>query len=451
MASDGWKVSGSDQAVWEPALSLLNNAGIKWYEGYDCGRIDDQDLVIVGSGPLMADPENPEFLKAKELGLKAISFPELAGEILVNEENIVVTGTYGKSTTSSMVAWLLEYAKKSPSYLIGGKPVNFERGVHRNKDSKYSVLEGDEFVTLYGHDMSPKFVHYKPKHTVISAAMWDHTDVYKTEGDYIDAFINLVELTNKNGGTVYTTPAGKNIDKVVSKADRLVTYAVEERLQASDTVNYLATNVEIQDGSSRFSVTHNDNNLGEFEMNMIGKHNVENALAAITVLSELGIDTDTLKEGLATYGGIKRRQEKRGVSKKGAIVIDDFAHSAEKARSTIHAIREAYPDHKIVALYSPRISSLQNRKEIDFYKGAFMGVDHVVLPKILAPKSAEEIITARDLIDVIEEHSKVEVKYMTKDEKIKAHVTDIDSEDTLFLFMSGSSWDHIISELVQDA
>ena len=451
MAKAGWEVSGSDENVYEPALSLLNDNGIKWYEGYDARRVHDMQMVAVGSGPLMKDPENPEYMEAVGIGNYIRSFPQVIGDLIAKEENIVVAGSYGKSTTSSLIAWILFTTGHDPSFMVGGKPGNFETGV-RVGDSKYSVIEGDEFLSMYGVDNDPKFVHYKPKYAIISSAKWDHADVYRTEKDYIMAYMKLLKELEGGEGKLYVSLSGENLDVIIDDSPvDVVTYhveglPVEVRSREAD---YVANDIQKEENGYSFTVVYPSGEEGRFFLPMIGLHNIENALAAIAVLTERGLSYDDISKSMREYGGIRRRQELFGTSPAGAPVIDDFAHSAMKAKATINAVRDFYGDKKIVAVYSPRISSLQNREEINFYPGAFDSADVVLLPKILVKRSTDtkDKVFAKDILNAIRE-TQPNCEYHPLRSSMEERLKELDSKDTVFLFMSAGGWDGLMEFVV---
>jgi UDP-N-acetylmuramate: L-alanyl-gamma-D-glutamyl-meso-diaminopimelate ligase len=450
MTKQGWKVTGSDENVFEPALSLLSDNGVGWYEGYEETRVDDADLVIIGGGPLLKNKENPEFLRAQELGKQLEGYAYLLNKYVVKEKSIVVTGSYGKSTTSSMIDWILEVAGENPSFMVGGKPADFDTGV-RATDSEYSCLEGDEFVATFNFDMEPRFVHYTPKYTILSAAKWDHINVYPSEQSYIDAYHKLAKLVYENEGKLYICASGENNEKVISQyKGEYLSYMLEGRENLLETdINYLAKEIKHQLDLSSFIVELNGEELGIFETQMLGDHNIENCLASVAVLHDLGIPISKIQEGIKTYSGIKRRQEVIGRMPNGALVLDDFAHSPMKAQATLEAIRTRYKDNKVIAIYYPRPSEREDRTTLEWYPGVFDSADEVVIPRIFVKKSTpkEFRLYGKDFVEYIGK-TQPNVHYKPRDEDIIKFIKENSDPTTIVVFMSASDWRGIIEDLI---
>jgi len=354
MKKYGYEVRGSDLAFFDPALSLLKKHKIDFYKGSKPEKIKEADLVIIGGSVLMKDENNSEYLKAKKLKKQIESFTYLIKKHILKEESIVVCGTYGKTTITSLIAWILEVADLDPSFLIGGLPLNFEYGIKQG-NSKYSVVEGDEFAAAFGFDMSPKFLHYKPKHTIMTAAQWDHVNLYPKEQDYINAYKKLSKMVEKNGGSFYISKKGENNKEVLKNFNgKILTYGL-------DNADFTVENIRFAKRQTTFAVKNKDKFLGEFQTSLIGLHNIENCLAAITLTYDLGINIEKIQKGLKTYKGVKRRLEVVGENSKGAIVIDDFAHSPIKAQSTLEAMRTIFKNEKIITIYSLRTSERDSK------------------------------------------------------------------------------------------
>ncbi|WKZ31204.1 MAG: Mur ligase family protein [Candidatus Dojkabacteria bacterium] len=452
MKSLGHKVTGSDEAVYEPARTLLSEAGVEWSEGYDAERIKPADLVILGGAPLMVDINNPEFLAAKELGKQLEGYAYLLKQYVVKDESIVVTGTYGKTTTSALVNWILDVAGENPSFMIGGKPQNFENGV-RMTDSKYSCLEGDEYLAVFHFDEEPRFLRYAPKYAILSAAKWDHINVYPTEDSYVDAFKKLPAEVNKNGGKMYVCASGENNAKAVAEYDgELILYMLEGRdssqFEGRD-VNYLAKEIRTEGGKTLFTVELNGGIIGDFETELIGDFNVENCLAAITITHDLGIDIAKIKEAISTFKGIMRRLELKGYTSRGSSVIDDFAHSAVKAKATLDTLRVTYPDRKLICIYYPRPSEREDKNVLSWYEGAFDSADLMILPRIFVKKSTEkeQRIYGKDYIEVISK-TQPNAHYVPRNEDIVKLIKENEEDESIIVFMSAGGWGDLMESLI---
>lgn len=441
LKSQGYEVSGSDFNIFDPALTLLKKNNINWYEGFKPEKIKDVDLVIIGGSVLMKEPNNVEYLEAKKLNKQIESFTYLVDKHIIKKESIVVCGTYGKTTITSLIAWILEVANLEPSFLVGGLPLNFETGIKKT-NSNYSVVEGDEYAAAFGFDMSPKFLHYKPKHTIMTAAQWDHVNLYDTEEKYINAYKDLAKLVEKNKGKIFTSVDGENNDKALEEySGEKVTYGLKDS-------DFFVEDMKFEKEKTVFTVKKESEEIGTFETKLIGMHNVENCLASIALTYDLGIEVEKIKEAMITYKGVKRRLEVLGKNSKGAIIIDDFAHSPVKAQSTLEALRTRYKKNNIITIYSPRVSERESKESLKWYKETFKETDHIIIPKITVKKSTpkEFRIHGIDIINSINKE-KEEKHYFPKEEQILEFIEKNSDKDTIVVFMSAGGW----GELMNDA
>ncbi len=443
LKQQGYRITGSDNNVFEPALSLLNKNGIQWYQGFKPEMIKDVDLVIIGGSMLMKDSGNPEYVEAKKLKKKMESFTYLVREHIVKKNSIVVCGTYGKTTITSLIAWILETAGMNPSFLIGGIPLNFDTGI-RKTDTEYSVVEGDEYAASFGFDMAPKFLYYKPKYTIITSAQWDHVNLYKTEESYIGAYKKLVSAVKKNKGTLFLSRKGHNIEKVTEGYEGRKIYYGEKN------AGFHIKKVSFEKDKTIFNVEKENETIGEFQTQLMGEHNVENCLAAISLTYELGIKTCYIAEALETYKGVKRRLEILGQNSKGATVIDDFAHSPIKAEATLEALRTRYKKNKVIVIYTPRASERDSKKTLKWYKESFKNADHIIIPKIMVKKSSgkDDRIHGIDIVDAINKPEKSK-HYFPKEEQILKFLDKHSSKNTIIIFMSAGGWGELMEKALK--
>jgi len=480
MKDFGWEVTGSDEEVFEPMLSFLEKNGLEWQEGFEAQRVHGADLAIINGAAILKHPDNVEVAEAKKLGIPSYGYPYLLNKYIAKKNSIVVTGSVGKTTTSCIIAWLFDYCGLNPAFMTGGQPLNFEAGV-RYTESEYSVLEGDEFASAFGFDNEPKFIYYKPTHSIITSAKWDHLNLYPTEDSYVEAFRKLLRCTKENNGLVLINSAGDNNDILHSEItkglygdlkDKIFTYSCEQE-EKFTTSSELSTTIEgsvslssnasvathyrseIINNPSDKTYTHfvtykNDKEIGQFSTTMIGRSNVEDFTAAIAMCDILGLDLKKVAEGVKQFKGIKRRQEIRGTNSKGAVIMDDLAHSTIKAKATLEALRTRYKTEKIIAVFDPHASSLADRKSLEWYKGAFDGASEVIIPKIIVKKSTpkDKRVYATDIIDAIKV-SQPNVRYIPIDDDIVKYLEDISTPDTLIVFMSSGGWRGIIEKVLE--
>ncbi len=448
----GWIVTGSDEEVFDPILTYLKTNDIAWQEGFDASRVQDVDMVLIGGGAVLKHSNNVELEEAKRLNKKIVTFAQILEEILVKEESIVVTGTYGKTTTSGLLAYLLDRLNLNPSFMTGGQPIHFASGT-RNTNSKYSVLEGDEFAAAFGYDNEPKFIYYKPKYSLITASQWDHLNLYPTEQSFIDAFKKLLDKTVTNSGIALLCSTGKNIDILFNEyKDKLpiYTYSIYDT-QFKGFSHYSVSNIKnIDMVYTSFKVLRDNKEVGEFKTQLIGNHNIENDLGAIAMCDILQFDLVAVSQAMSEYKGVRRRQEIRGINSKGSIVMDDLAHSAVKAQSTLEALRSRYKQEKIVVIFDPHASSLSDRKSLEWYAGAFDKADKVYVPRVTVKKrtNKDDRVYGIDIVNTIKT-TQPNVEYAPKDEILINNLKNDSTSNTVIVFMSSGGWRNIIDEILK--
>lgn len=448
----GWKVTGYEHnQVWEPMKSFLKDNNIEYSEiEHNFENLQKADLVVLGGSVLMKDKNDPEFLEAKKLGKKIVGYEQLLQDFVVKKNSVVIAGTYGKTTISSMLAWILETAKLNPSYMSGGQQLNFDSGV-RSTDSDYSVVEGDEYVSVWGFDMEPRFVYYKPNHTLITSAKWDHVNVYPMEESYVEAFKKLAKKTEENSGIMLLCATGDNLEKVKkSFKGKVYTYMMKEKSaekRMAGNVDYTGEIIEYFPDKTVFRVYEGVDLLWEFETTMIGDHNVENCVASIAMARILGISVKSIDDALKTFKGIGRRQEVVGKMKSGATVMDDFAHSPIKAKATLEALRTRYKG-KIIAIFNAHATSLADRETLKWYPGVFDKADFVIIPKITVKKSTpkEKRVYGKDVVDAIAK-TQPNVEYIPVEENIVKKIQELADKNSLVVFMSSGGWGKLVLSL----
>jgi UDP-N-acetylmuramate: L-alanyl-gamma-D-glutamyl-meso-diaminopimelate ligase len=344
LSSLGYRVTGSDHNVYPPMSTYLEKIGIPILSGYHEQHLQPRpDLVVIGNA---VSRSNPEASAVLDQGIPYISFPQALGQFLIGcRTSLVVTGTHGKTTTSALAAWVLTRAGLEPGFFIGGVPLNFGSGWHPGSGN-YVVLEGDEYDSAF-FDKGPKFLHYRPHHAILTSVEFDHADIYRDLDHLKDAFRRFVELIPTSGCLVACHDYLAVKEVVAAARCRLVYYGNE------DAADWTVKSVEIREGRSLFEPFYRGRSDGFIEVPLIGRHNVQNALAVYAMARELGIDRQKLRDGLATFAGIKRRQEIKG-RVRGVLVMDDFAHHPTAVKETLSAVREAYPGRRVWAIFEPR-------------------------------------------------------------------------------------------------
>ena len=365
----GFRVTGSDQNVYPPMSDKLAEMGIEIMSPYSPDNIEDSpDMVIVGNA---IKKDNPEILAVIEKGIPYMSFPQaLETYFLKEKKSLVVAGTHGKTTTSSLLAWTLEENAMSPSFLIGGLLHNFGTSCKLG-EGEYFVVEGDEYDTAF-FDKIPKFMHYCPKSAILTNVEFDHGDIYRDIDHVKDAFRSFVKLIPNDGYLIACTDFPHVKDVIKSAKCRVESYGL------SPDCDWTLENMVLGSESSRFTVLYKNKVLGDFKILIPGKHNITNALATIALLYHQGLTIEGIARGLATFTGIKRRQEVRGVVN-GVTVIDDFAHHPTKVRETVCAIRSKYNNGKLWAIFEPRTNTSRRAFFQNDYVNSFDDAEKVVV------------------------------------------------------------------------
>jgi UDP-N-acetylmuramate: L-alanyl-gamma-D-glutamyl-meso-diaminopimelate ligase len=337
----GYEVSGSDENVYPPMSDMLAKWGIKTLTPYAPSNLDEAkpDLVIIGN---VIRRVNAEATEVRARKIPQMSFPAALGSMFLKQRHsIVVAGTHGKTTTSSMMGHVLAAAGKAPTFLVGGVTKNYS-GNYRLGKGPHFVVEGDEYDTAY-FDKGPKFLHYQPKTLILTSVEFDHADIYRDLAHYESAFEKLVPLVPADG-TIAVSASWPNAVRIAKQGRaRVVTYGTKEG-------DLHAANLKLGGEGARFDVIHDGKSLGEVLLPMAGSHNVENALGVFSAGLAVGLSFDELKNGFASFEGVKRRQEVRG-EPNGILVIDDFAHHPTAVKETIAAVAARYAGRRVWAVF----------------------------------------------------------------------------------------------------
>ena len=369
----GHRVTGCDAQVYPPMSEQLRSLGIELHEGYDAGQLDryPADLYVVGNAMTRGKPVVEAML---DRGLRYVSGPQwLADNVLQGKWVLAVAGTHGKSTTSAMLAWILEDAGLVPGFLVGGIPVNF--GVSaRASETPFFVIEADEYDTAY-FDKGPKFLHYRARTAILTSIEFDHADIYRDMAHYESAYVRFAETLPADGVLAVCSAYPNAIDlaRRHSKA-RVVTYGAGDEIDA----DYAAHDVSFQPEGAHFVIRGPEGSVSRFVLPMSGRHNVENAAGVYAAARALGLTPLEIAAGFASFRGVKRRQEERG-EPNGILVIDDFAHHPTAVRETIHAVRLRYPQRRLWAVFEPRSNTSRRNIHQHEYEESFDGAARVSL------------------------------------------------------------------------
>jgi UDP-N-acetylmuramate: L-alanyl-gamma-D-glutamyl-meso-diaminopimelate ligase len=371
----GVDVRGSDQDIYPPMSDFLAAEGIPTLTGYDAAHITaDLDAVVVGNAISRGNPELEAVLDRK---IRYCSLPEAIREhFLWDARSIVIAGTHGKTTTTALTGWLLTSGGVDPSVLVGGIARNLGRdgSSYRLGQGRDFVIEGDEYDSAF-FDKTAKFLKYLPDIAVVNNVEFDHADIYADLDAVSQAFRRLVNLVPRRGLLLLGADSPGALALKTAARSRVETFGT------SDGADWQAHDIEAVGAATRFKVRRNGTPFSTFEVPLVGEHNVRNALAALAVAAEAGVDSARSAEGLRGFLGVKRRLEVVGVAG-GVTVYDDFAHHPTAVAETLAGLRRASPAARIWAIFEPRSASSCRRVFQDAFARAFAGADEVVLAPV---------------------------------------------------------------------
>jgi UDP-N-acetylmuramate: L-alanyl-gamma-D-glutamyl-meso-diaminopimelate ligase len=371
LKQERYLVTGSDQNVYPPMSQFLQDLSRPVLEGYKAENLHPApDLVIVGN---VITRLNPEAVELSRLGVPYLSLPQaLQAFAMKGKKSIVVCGTHGKTTTTALIAWILEGAGLDPGFMVGGIPKNFGRSFKLGA-GPYFVIEGDEYDTAF-FDKGPKFLHYSPWLTVLTSIEFDHADIYRDLDHVRQSFQKLIHLIPPHGLLI------ANHDDPVVRAEvslaecPLITYSLGEG------GDWEASDITVQEDFTSLRAGNKDGGVLQIKTPLYGRHNVSNLLSTLPLSAFLGIEAKNLLRSLETFQGVKRRQEVKGEAE-GILVLDDFAHHPTAVRETIRAVREKYRHRRLVAAFEPRSNSSRRNVFQQQYASSFDRADLVLIPE----------------------------------------------------------------------
>ena len=343
LQAKGYVVTGSDKASLPPMSIQLKDMGIDVMIGFNAKNLMPRpDLVVIGN---VISKDNPEAEAVVRDAVPYLSMPETIKRFFLGgRKSLVVTGTHGKTTTSNILAWILERAGKSPSFMAGGAGLNFEKS-YRLSSGDHFVIEGDEYDTAF-FDKGPKFLHYNPFAAIINAIEFDHADIYTDLNHIKDSFKRLVAIMPADGILVANADYDNVLDVIKDAACRITTFGFSEK------ADYQIVLELIEEEYIHFYLKHGSKTV-RLSSPLMGKHNMGNAAAAVALLLELGIKEKDIVEGLKTFKGVRKRQEIRSVVS-DITIIDDFAHHPTAISGAIEAVKMRYKSNRVWAIFEPR-------------------------------------------------------------------------------------------------
>jgi len=353
LAESGYRVTGSDAGVYPPASTLLESLGIKWTDGFAEENLQPHpNLVVIANALPRGNPEIEYVLDHK---IPYMSLPQAVEEFfLPGHDSIVISGTHGKTTTTSLLAWIMHVAGQRPNFLIGGLAENFGKSYGLEGGSDF-IIEGDEYDTAF-FDKGPKFLHYHPTELIITSLEFDHADIYADLAAIELQFRRLVNLVPRTGRIVAwgdDDPLTMPIRRVVEKA-----FCPVETYGLDGSTNWIAGDIANVGDFMEFRIAHLGREMARVQLPLAGRHNVLNATAAAAIAFGRGVHRAAIEEALLTFRGVRRRLQAQGEAA-GVLVVDDFAHHPTAIRATIEAARGRWPNRRIWAAFEPRSNTLR--------------------------------------------------------------------------------------------
>jgi len=415
----GYLVTGSDDIIYEPSKSRLANMGLlpEQFGWFPEKITEDLDAVILG---MHAKADNPELLKAQELGLKIYSYPEFLYEQSKNKTRVVIGGSHGKTTITSMILHVLDYCDIAVDYMVGAQLEGFDRMVHLTEENDFIVLEGDEYLSS-PIDRRPKFHLYQPNIALLSGIAWDHINVFPTYENYVEQFQIFVDSIVRGGSITYNTEDAE-VKRVVEASENTI------RKFPYETPSY-----SVDDGT-----TFLETNDGLMPLEIFGKHNLNNLMGAKWICQQMGVDEVDFYEAIATFKGASKRMEKLAEGKT-AVAFKDFAHSPSKVKATTHAVKEQYPNKRVLACLELHTYSSLNAQFLQEYEGALNAADEAVVfysPEAVKIKRLNEVTKAQ----IEKAFQRDDLKIYTEPKSFQDFLFAQDFTNTALLLMSSGNY-----------
>lgn len=437
----GFEVTGSDSNPYPPMSTQLEALGIKIQKPYEAKNLNPQpDFVIVGN---VISAANPEAQEMNRLELPYCSLPEAMGDLIIeNRNSFVISGTHGKTTTTSLLSWVAECCSLQPGFLIGGIPKNFSQSF-RNPTGNTFIIEGDEYDTAY-FDKVPKFIHYKPKFVILTSVEFDHADIYKDFDAVKAAFKRLIQMVPDDGSLLFWGD-----DKNVSELSKMSFVKNNFSYGFLDHCHYQAVVDSQTEGFTSFSIYFNQEKLGDFRTTMTGSYNILNATAVIAQAHLQKWDFSSVQKAISTFLGVKRRQEVLG-EPGGILIIEDFAHHPTAVKETVKGIQKRYQGRKVFSVFEPRSATSRRKVFQKDYLEAFSYADEIILAEAFdqAKIAEEERFSVHELINDLVAKGKKAVSYPTV-EKIVEFLKSQAKAGDVILIMSNGGFDGIYQKLMK--
>jgi len=415
----GYQVTGSDDTIFEPSKSRLAAKGLlpQAFGWFPEKITTNLDAIVLG---MHAKADNPELLKAQELGVKIYSYPEFLYEQSKNKTRVVIGGSHGKTTITAMILHVMNYHDKAVDYMVGAQLDGFDTMVHLTEENDFIVLEGDEYLSS-PIDRRPKFHLYKPNIALLSGIAWDHINVFPTLENYVSQFETFLTCLSNGAIMVY------------NEEDALVKKVVEESTEHMKKYPYQILPHFIEDGQ-----TYLETEEGPLPIQVFGEHNLSNLAGAKWICQHMGIDEDDFYEAIGSFKGASKRLEKIAESQ-GKVCYKDFAHSPSKVKATTNAVAKQYENRNIIACLELHTYSSLNAEFLKEYVGALDAADEAIVfysPNAVAIKKLDEVSEQQ----IFEAFKRNDLKVFTNPQDFKNYLFQLNFDNSALLMMSSGNY-----------
>jgi UDP-N-acetylmuramate: L-alanyl-gamma-D-glutamyl-meso-diaminopimelate ligase len=438
LKKQGWEVSGSDkEKIYPPVSLLLEKNSIKVFPGYSEKNLKENiDLVIVAGSALLVDKNNPEVSRAKQLSKEVISQAQAIEKFVIKKESLVIAGTYGKTTTTSLCASILQKYGLDPSYMIGGVAIDIDYSSLKITSSEWSVVEGDEYPTLH-FDNRPKFLLYHPKYLVLTSAIWEHPDVYKSEREYLAEFKKLISQI-PDDGFILANSEDRNLQNILQGAKHVFWYS----LRRGHKSDFWGENIVLGQNGISMDICSSRKKIS-ISSKMMGMHNAENIVSASGAAILLGIDEQAISQGITSAPMIRKRMQIiENIDNQ--VIIHDFSQTKPRIQAAIQSAKDHFPDHKIIVCFYPHYSGWKEKESLNGLSETFENADKVIITKVSYAKGKDKKVTGSKIKNLIGEKA----TYLPLDKDVPDTIIKSLGPKSVIIFMSSGDYRQLDQQVI---
>jgi len=440
LKEEGYLVTGSDQNIYPPMSNFLADLSIPVLKGYKPENLSPRpDLVIVGN---VITRQNPEAVQLALEKIPYLSMPQALGLFAIKDKiSVVVSGTHGKTTTSSLASYILDRAGMDPGFMIGGIVNNFQSSFRLGK-GPYFVVEGDEYDTAF-FDKGPKFLHYLPRIVILTSIEFDHADIFRDLNHVIETFRRLIEIIPDEGLLI----ANRDDRLVMAEAGRARCRVITYGLNGGS--GWRASDISNHDGMTHVNILKDDMLYASLDTPLYGNYNISNLLSIAALSDYIGLNKSVLSDACLSFRGVKRRQEVRG-EKGGILVLDDFAHHPTAVEKTIQAVKERYGNRRLIAVFEPRSNSSRRNIFQKRYSESFDKADLIFIPETVMVEKIplQERFSSKKLVESLNDRQ-LNARYCPDSGHLLNELIRQARKGDVILIMSNGSFENLHERLLE--